>query len=600
MRRVPRVLPLAFGLLVGAFPASRARGADSGPELTVPRAEGLVLDGKPTEAAWAGAAVLPAEDVAGVKPTVKLLVGGGRLWILVDVPEDVGFPSGVKGFLVVEGAKEVGDRLAFSYTPQEVRGPRFTARGPKGVGRVFYPLEGAADLSQDDRFTAELSIPLAALDLPTDATGLRLALAVATRIPNRVSAAPPGSAFESDERFARLRAPEGGWGAATAADDPKAAAARVAADAADAARLAAWGQFVGAQRTGGVTKEKARELLVKPLDEAIAARPDLAVLLVFRGNLLRQLGDDEGAKAAYAAALAVVPFLREAQWAVDEAQIVAWTERPDTEPSDYEAAFARAAADAAKNRPGSPAGRAVEGLLRYWRGDFARAQELLDPIVAQYPVDDGIAEVARAAHRYADAWPIELGLRAKDADRELPRVRIVTSKGPVLLELFEDQAPNTVANFLWLAKAGFYDGTGFHRAIPFFVVQGGDPFSKTKDDPRAGAGGPGYAIPSEPAKATKRLPFRGVIALAQSGEGKDTEGSQFFLTTGTAAHLEEGFSVFGRILEGQETVDRLVRGDRVEKVEIVRARDHAYRPTTVAGTPAPDPVPSEMKPKGRR
>ena len=596
MRRVPRALPLAFGLLVGAFPASRARAADMGPELTVPRAEGLVLDGKPTEAAWASAAVLPAEDVAGVKPTVKLLVGGGRLWILVDVPEDVGFPSGLKGFLVVEGAKGVGDRLAFSYAPQEVRGPRFTARGPKGVGRVPYPLEGAADLTQDDRFTAEVSIPLAALDLPTDATGLRLALAVATRVPNRVSVAPPGSAFESDERFARLRAPEGGWGAASAADDPKAAAARVAADAADAARLAAWGQFVGAQRSGGVTKEKARELLVKPLDEALAARPDLAVLLVFRGNLLRQLGDDAGAKTAYAAALAVVPYLREAQWAVDEAQIVAWTERPDTEPSDYEAAFAKAAADAAKSPPRlarRPSRRGAAPLLaRRLRPGAGAARPDRRAVPRRRRDRRGRAGRAPLRRRLADrAGPARQGRRpraASGAHRHVEGARAARAlRGPGAQHRRE----------LPLAGEGglLRRDTTFHRVVPFFMVQGGDPFSKAKDDARTGKGGPGYAIPTEPAKATKRLPFRGVIALASLGQ--DTEGSQFFLTTGTAAHLEEGFSVFGRILEGQETVERLVRGDRVEKVEVVRARDHAYRPTTVAGTPAPDPVPTVTEPK---
>ena len=590
MRRVPRARLAIFGLLTGVLLARGAMGADSGPEVTPPRAEGLVLDGKPTEAAWATAPVIPSEQIAGPNPVVKVLTGGGKLWILVETPEDAGFPSGVRGMLVVEGAKAAGDGLSFSYAPLDVRSPRYVARGPKGVGRGVYRIEGAADVSQDDRSTLEVAIPLADLGLPSDTTDVRLAMAVATRTPNRIASVPPGSVFESPEKFARLHPPAGGWGITATPDDPKDGSRRAAEDAADQARILAWTQFVGAQRSGGVTLEKARELLLKPLDAAIAARPDLALLWVFRGNLLRQLGDASGASAAYAAALAVAPFDREALWALDEGQIAAWTELPGTRPSDYEASFAQVAAERAKARPGSPASDTIEGLLRYWHGDFARATELLDPVVAGYPVSDGFAEIAKAAHRYGDSWSVELGFRKQEAARELPRVRIVTSKGPVVVELFEDQAANTVANFLWIAKTGFYDGTVFHRVVPFFMAQAGDPFSKAPGDDRVGNGGPGYAIPTEPSRATKRLPFRGVIALANNG--KDTEGSQFFLTTGTAAHVEDGFSVFGRILEGQEAVDRLVRGDKVEKVEILRTRDHAYRPVTVAGTPAPAPVPS--------
>ena len=77
-----------------------------------------------------------------------------------------------------------------------------------------------------------------------------------------------------------------------------------------------------------------------------------------------------------------------------------------------------------------------------------------------------------------------------------------------------------------------------------------------------------------------------------ASSGPDTEGSQFFVTTGTSAHLEGKYSVFGRVLEGQDVIDRIVKGDRIEAVEIVRKRDHDYRPISVAGTPAPAPVAS--------
>ncbi|HVG94332.1 MAG TPA: peptidylprolyl isomerase, partial [Planctomycetota bacterium] len=361
----------------------------------------------------------------------------------------------------------------------------------------------------------------------------------------------------------------------------------LALDAADQRRVEAWGRFVGAQRSGGVQRENARALLVVPLDDAIAARPDLAILHVFRGNVLRQLDDEPGARAAYARALAAVPHLREAQWALAEADVKAWTERPDTEPSDYTAAMSRLSREAGSRPAGDPAVDLATGILLYRQGEFAKARARLDPIVAAWPVDETTATIAKLAARYEGAWSQELALRQRDdAKGDLPRVRITTSKGPVLVELFEDDAPNTTANLVWLARAGFYDGTTFHRVVPFYIAQGGDPNSRTGKG-IAGQGNPGYRIPTEPASKTGRRPFRGVIAMANSG--KDTEGSQFFLTTATAGHLED-FTVFGRVLEGQENVERLVRGDRIEKVEIIRAREHAYRPTTVGGTPAPAPV----------
>jgi peptidylprolyl isomerase len=127
------------------------------------------------------------------------------------------------------------------------------------------------------------------------------------------------------------------------------------------------------------------------------------------------------------------------------------------------------------------------------------------------------------------------------------------------------------------------------------VAQGGDPLSKDPAKARlAGIGGPCYAIRTEP---SKRKPFRGVIAMARSAN-KDTEGSQFFLTTGTAANLEGDYSVFGRIVEGQEVADRLVKDVTIERVEVLRTRPGTtYRPVTKGGEPAPEPKP--CGPSGR-
>ena len=253
-------------------------------------------------------------------------------------------------------------------------------------------------------------------------------------------------------------------------------------------------------------------------------------------------------------------------------------------PSDYPAAFERIAAEA-KKRGARPASLdAAEGALRYRLGEFAKAVELLEPVVTHYPVDDELSSKLAFAKKYQEPWSQELGMRKVDEGKNLPHVRIVTSRGAILLELFEDDAPNTVRNFVWLAQHGWYDGLAFHRVIPFVMAQGGSPLSRVAGAKEVGSGGPGYAIKTEP---SRRRPFRGVIAMANSGP--NTEGSQFFVTTGTSAHLEGTFSIFGRVLEGQEVVDRTVLDDKIVKVEIVRLREHDYRPVTVAGTPAPEP-----------
>src|SRR6476659_11501181 len=125
---------------------------------------------------------------------------------------------------------------------------------------------------------------------------------------------------------------------------------------------------------------------------------------------------------------------------------------------------------------------------------------------------------------------------------------IETNRGTMTAELYDDAAPNTVANFEKLANAGFYDGVKFHRVIPDFVVQGGDPLSRDlpAGDPRIGTGGPGYKIKCE----TKGNPHRHEVgALSMAHAGKDTGGSQFFmvLSEDNTRHLKGVHTVFGKI-----------------------------------------------------
>ena len=182
----------------------------------------------------------------------------------------------------------------------------------------------------------------------------------------------------------------------------------------------------------------------------------------------------------------------------------------------------------------------------------------------------------------------ELIVRHKEAKADdLPRVKLQTSKGDVVLELFEDQAPGSVGNFISLVEKGFYDGLTFHRVIDEFVAQGGDP----KGD---GTGGPGYTIKDEQEEPDARNHFRGSLSMAHSNRpGRtDTGGSQFFICFEEPATrgLNGKHTVFGRVVSGMEFVDQLTRRntaneedkkitpDKIVKAEVIRKRDHEYAP----------------------
>jgi len=135
-----------------------------------------------------------------------------------------------------------------------------------------------------------------------------------------------------------------------------------------------------------------------------------------------------------------------------------------------------------------------------------------------------------------------------------------TTKGRMVVEFWPKEAPASVSNFKKLARQGFFDGTGFHRIIKGFMIQGGDP----RGD---GSGGPGYQIPNETRPELKH-DAAGVLAMANSGP--DTNGSQFYITMGPASHLDGGYSVFGRVVQGQDVVSSVKQGDHMTSVRIIR------------------------------
>jgi cyclophilin family peptidyl-prolyl cis-trans isomerase len=156
---------------------------------------------------------------------------------------------------------------------------------------------------------------------------------------------------------------------------------------------------------------------------------------------------------------------------------------------------------------------------------------------------------------YSTKWDFSLDeLLAKS---EHPQVEIQTSRGNVRIELFPDKAPVTVANFLSLAQKGFYDGIYFHRVVPAFVVQVGDP----RGD---GWGGPGYSIPCE---YNDIFYERGIVGMAHAG--KDTGGSQFFITHLPQPHLNGHYTAFGKVTKGMEVVDNIMMFDKIIHIELL-------------------------------
>ncbi len=178
------------------------------------------------------------------------------------------------------------------------------------------------------------------------------------------------------------------------------------------------------------------------------------------------------------------------------------------------------------------------------------------------------------------SWDKEQAIRqAESKADDLPRVLIKTNKGDIEVELFENEAPNTVANFITLVEKGFYNGLTFHRVLPAFMAQGGDP----KGD---GTGGPGYSIPDECTRPDHRLHFRGSLSMAKEAR-PDTGGSQFFLTFVPTDFLNGKHTVFGRVIKGFEVLAKIQRRnpedkdeipdpDKIIEAKVLRKRPHEY------------------------
>lgn len=241
------------------------------------------------------------------------------------------------------------------------------------------------------------------------------------------------------------------------------------------------------------------------------------------------------------------------------------------------------------------AGAAGEGVLMMaasaamLTSDLDATEAWLKKAAAAGVKPEKIAELEQAVAVERQKVDEEMAKRAAEAKADdLPRVKITTTQGDVTVELFENEAPNTVANFISLVEKGFYNGTPFHRVIGGFMAQGGDPTG-------TGTSGPGYAIACEVGKPGARKHFLGTLSMAHAGP--NTGGSQFFLTFRPTEHLDGKHTVFGRVIDGFDVLPKLMRTqddqglpvagvvpDKILKAVVVRKRDHAYEPETL-----PDP-----------
>ena len=231
----------------------------------------------------------------------------------------------------------------------------------------------------------------------------------------------------------------------------------------------------------------------------------------------------------------------------------------------------------------------LAGIAAYGMADFTRAEELLTKAESEGTLaDSGVSflENIRENPTLVDLWNAEQELReaeaAADEPNKLPRVRMETTSGDFVIELFENEAPETVGNFINLVEKGYYDDLTFHRVMQGFMAQGGCPDGN-------GQGGPGYKIYCESILDNHRNHWRGSVSMAKTA-ARNTGGSQFFFNFVPTPHLNGEHTVFGRIVEGIENLAKIEKRDpsdpnapatKIIKAEVLNKRDHEYVPNKV-------------------
>jgi cyclophilin family peptidyl-prolyl cis-trans isomerase len=221
----------------------------------------------------------------------------------------------------------------------------------------------------------------------------------------------------------------------------------------------------------------------------------------------------------------------------------------------------------------------LAGLSFFATNDFEDAEKYLKLASDSGTINRNGQLDLRMIDKYKGLWEKESKIRkAEDKANNLPKVKLTTSKGDIVVLLLENEAPIATANFVSLVEKKYYDGLTFHRVLPGFMAQGGDP----KGD---GSGGPGYTIPDECRQDNHRVHFRGSLSMAKSS-APDSGGSQFFLTFLPTSHLDGMHTVFGRVIEGFDVLAKLQRTepgapgtpDKIVKATVLSKRPHKYEP----------------------
>lgn len=221
------------------------------------------------------------------------------------------------------------------------------------------------------------------------------------------------------------------------------------------------------------------------------------------------------------------------------------------------------------------------------QNDFLTARKFYEKAVSLQVFPEAEQKVGVVLPDATMKWPAEEAARKRDAEKgDLPRVVFETTKGKFVIELFEDEAPNTVGNFIHLVEKGFYNDLLFHRVEKHLVVQTGCPNAD-------GTGGPGYSIKGENGLPNFRTHFRGAVGMALAGDNADSGGSQFYVCLVPLNFLDGRFTIFGRIVEGMDTIEHLNRvnlseksdegernlvPDQILNAKVLRKRNHEYVP----------------------
>ncbi|HEV3417968.1 MAG TPA: peptidylprolyl isomerase [Pirellulales bacterium] len=254
---------------------------------------------------------------------------------------------------------------------------------------------------------------------------------------------------------------------------------------------------------------------------------------------------------------------------------------------DYEEAF-RLAKLLIGNKYPQPQIYNMAGAAAFFLSNYDAAEKYLKQAGDNNTLDEKGKQVLESIKDYRDKWAREQKFRdAEGKADDLPRVKLTIGdfkgnvKGDIVVELFENQAPNTVANFINLVEKKTYDGLTFHRVLSGFMAQGGDPDGN-------GTGGPGYHVADECNQPNHREHFRGSLSMAHSA-APDSNGSQFFINFVPTAHLDGKHTVFGRVIEGFDVLAKIQRinpdepapgvlPDKIIKAVVLRKREHAYEP----------------------